>query len=43
MVIEFPSLEAARACYHCAEYIAARAIRQKIADADIVLVEGVEA
>ncbi|MEP9374488.1 DUF1330 domain-containing protein [Mesorhizobium sp. KR1-2] len=40
VVIEFPSLQAARDCYNSAEYQAAKAIRQKIADGEIVLVEG---
>ncbi len=42
VVIEFPSLKDAQACYHSAEYQAARAIREQFADAEIVLVEGVE-
>jgi uncharacterized protein (DUF1330 family) len=41
VIIEFPSLEAARDCYNSPEYQAARAIRQKFADGEIVLVEGV--
>ncbi|PWJ74435.1 uncharacterized protein (DUF1330 family) [Pseudaminobacter salicylatoxidans] len=40
VVIEFPSLQAARDCYNSPEYQAARAIRQKYADGEIVLVEG---
>ena len=43
VVIEFPSLKDAQACYHSREYQAARAIRQKVAEAELVLVEGVEA
>ncbi len=43
VIIEFPSLKDAQACYHSAEYQAARAIRNQFADAEIVLVEGVEA
>ena len=42
VIIEFPSLEEAQACYHSAEYQAARAIREKVADAELVLVEGVD-
>jgi len=42
VVIEFPSMEAALACYNSPEYTAARAIRQKISDAEFVVVEGVE-
>lgn len=41
VVIEFPSLQAAKDCYHSPEYTAARAIRQKFADAEMVLVEGI--
>jgi uncharacterized protein (DUF1330 family) len=41
VVIEFPSLKAAQDCYHSPEYAAARAIRQKFADAEMVLVEGI--
>src|ERR671925_515688 len=42
VVIEFPSLKAAQDCYHSPEYQAARAIRLKYAEAEMVLVEGVE-
>jgi uncharacterized protein (DUF1330 family) len=42
VVLEFPSLEAARQCYHSPEYSAARKLRQPVATAEIVLVEGVE-
>lgn len=41
VVIEFPSLKAAQDCYHSPEYQAARAKREHVADADMVLVEGV--
>jgi uncharacterized protein (DUF1330 family) len=41
VVIEFPSLQVAHDCYHSPEYQAAAAIRQKFADAEMVLVEGV--
>ncbi len=41
VVLEFPSLEAARQCYHSPEYAAARKLRQPVATAEIVLVEGV--
>ena len=41
VVIEFPSLVAAQDCYHSPEYGAARDIRRKFADAEMVLVEGV--
>ncbi|APH70326.1 DUF1330 domain-containing protein [Aquibium oceanicum] len=42
VVIEFPSLQAARDCYNSAEYQAAKAIRQTVADAEMVIVEGYE-
>ena len=42
VIIEFPSLEEAHACYHSPEYTAARAIRQPVSDGEFVLVEGVE-
>jgi uncharacterized protein (DUF1330 family) len=43
VLLEFASLKAAQDCYHSPEYQAARAIRQKYSEADIVLVEGIEA
>jgi uncharacterized protein (DUF1330 family) len=42
VVIEFPSLEDAVACYNSPEYQAAKAYRGKAGIAEIVLVEGVE-
>lgn len=42
VVIEFPSLQHARDCYNSPEYQAAKAIRQEVADAEMVLVEGAE-
>ena len=42
VVIEFPSYEAARDCYNSPEYQAAKAIRQTVADAEMVIVEGYE-
>jgi uncharacterized protein (DUF1330 family) len=41
VVIEFPSLQAAKDCYRSAEYQAAKAKRKGAGEADIVLVEGV--
>ena len=41
VVIEFDSLRTAQDCYHSPEYQVAKAIRQKYADGEIVLVEGV--
>ena len=40
VVIEFPSLAAAQACYDSAEYQAARAARDGAAEVQVVLVEG---
>ena len=42
VIIEFPSMEEALACYHSPEYTAARAIRQTVSEGEFVLVEGVE-
>ena len=41
VVIEFPSAEAAVACYNSPEYQIAAKIRQQIADAEMIVVEGV--
>ena len=43
VVIEFPSLEAAQACYDSAEYKAAKDIRDPISQADLLIVEGYDA
>jgi uncharacterized protein (DUF1330 family) len=40
VVLEFPSYEAALACYHSPEYQAAKALRQGKAEADLVVIEG---
>lgn len=40
VVIEFDTIAAARDCYNSPEYQAAKLIRQKFADGEIVLVEG---
>ena len=40
VVIEFPSLEAAKACYDSAEYQVAKAIRDPISEGELVIVEG---
>lgn len=40
VVIEFPSLQAARDCYHSIEYQRAKALRDPVSDADLVIVEG---
>ena len=40
VLIEFPSLKAAHACYHSAEYQAARAARAGACKAHVVIVEG---
>ena len=41
VVVEFPSLEAAHDCYHSPEYQIAAGIRQEVADAEMVIVEGI--
>lgn len=40
VVIEFPSLQVAIDCYNSPEYQIAAAIRQEVADAEMVVVEG---
>lgn len=40
VVIEFPSVQHALDCYRSAEYQAAKAIRQEVADGEMVIVEG---
>ncbi len=40
IVIEFESLEAARTFYESDAYSEARAVREKISDTDLILVEG---
>ena len=42
VIIEFPSMEEALACYNSPEYTAARAIRQALSQGEFLLVEGVE-
>jgi uncharacterized protein (DUF1330 family) len=42
VIVEFPSMEAALACYNSPEYTEARKIRQSVSDGEFVLVEGVE-
>jgi uncharacterized protein (DUF1330 family) len=40
VVVEFPDVATARACYSSQEYQAAKAIRNAIAEADFIIVEG---
>lgn len=40
VVIEFPSYEAALACYHSPEYQAAKALRDPVSEGDLIIVEG---
>jgi len=40
VVVEFADRNTAKACYDSPEYQAARAIRQKYADADFIIIEG---
>lgn len=42
VVVEFPSFDAAVACYESPEYQQARAIRAPHSQADIVIVEGLD-
>ena len=42
VILEFPTIEAARACYESPEYAAAKSIRTPISDADLIIVEGYE-
>lgn len=42
VVIEFASLQTALDCYNSPEYQIAAAIRQQVADAEMVIVEGIE-
>ncbi len=42
VVIEFPSIEAARACYDSPEYQRALSLRQPVSFADLCIVEGWE-
>ncbi|KQZ50562.1 hypothetical protein ASD54_10055 [Rhizobium sp. Root149] len=41
VVIEFPSMQAAVDCYKSPEYQIAAKIRQQVADAEMVVVEGI--
>ena len=41
VVLEFPSMEKAKAWYHSAEYTAAKQIRWKASTGKIILVEGI--
>lgn len=42
VVIEFPTYEAALACYNSAQYQKAKAIRNEIADGELLIVKGHE-
>jgi uncharacterized protein (DUF1330 family) len=42
VIVEFPSMEAARAFYHSAEYQQAKSIRAPASQAQFVIVQGVE-
>ncbi|MFZ5671984.1 MAG: DUF1330 domain-containing protein [Pseudomonadota bacterium] len=41
VILEFPSLAAAKACFHSPEYQAALKIFETCAESDVVIVEGV--
>jgi uncharacterized protein (DUF1330 family) len=40
VVIEFPNYQAALDCYHSPEYRAAKAVREPVSVADIIVLEG---
>ncbi len=42
VILEFPSLEQAKAWYHSEEYSKARAIRRRTATARVIVVDGVK-
>lgn len=42
VVLEFPTIEAAKACYDSAAYQAAKEIRDAVSEGDLVIVEGYE-
>ena len=42
VIIEFPSYEAAVACYESETYQRARAIRHEVSDGDIMIIKGYE-
>ena len=42
VVIEFDSVETARACYFSPEYQAAKALRDPVSTGDVVIIEGYE-
>ena len=42
VVIEFPTVEAALACYNSEAYTKARAIRQELSEGELIIVEGHE-
>lgn len=41
VVVEFPSRQAAQDCYDSPDYAKARALREAVASADLIIVEGV--
>ncbi len=42
VIIEFPSLEAAQACYDSPEYQAAKALRDPVSSGNMCIIEGYE-
>ena len=42
VVIEFKDAATAKACYNSPEYQAAKAIRNQVADADLIIIEGAQ-
>ena len=43
VVVEFKDVATAKACYNSPEYQAAKAIRNQVADADFIIIEGAPA
>ena len=43
VILEFPSLEAAQACYNSTEYQRAKDVRDPVSLIDLVIVEGYDA
>lgn len=41
VIVEFPSYGAAKTCYHSPEYAEAKAIFDRAAESDLVIIEGV--
>ena len=42
VIVEFPSYQHAQDCYNSPEYVEARAIRQEVAEGNLIIIEGHE-